>query len=209
MSYAVMSDLDDAESRHAEQHKKNASVELPAQVFAEAIRLAETVDFSPGCQFLEGATKTLGVYEQHPALLLLSQWWERNRVDGRSMKCGYAMPWVRAGNGRYQCGYHQTPNESMALFERWAPSIARVGNQVIVEFYATQTIDMFDEHDGLVIYHADGQAVGNVGVSREAFESGGHDEAWYSLLALAAFRQRFPSAYVGIALDAAQHGFSG
>lgn len=209
MSYAVLSDRNEPGNHHAEQHKKNASVELPAQVFAEAIRLAETVDFAPGSQFLESATRTLGGYEQHPALLLLSDWWERNRVDGRSMKCGYAMPWVTAGNGRYRCGYHQTPNESMALFECWAPSIARVGDQVIVEFFAAQTIDMFDEHVGLVVYHADGQAVGNASASREALESGGHDEAWYSLLALAAFRQRFPTVYAAIALHSVQHGFSG
>lgn len=203
MSYAVVSDLVD-EDRHAEQNRKNASVELPAQVFAEAIRLAETIDFAPGSRFQENATRTLGSFERHPALLLLSQWWEQNRVDGRSMKCGYAMPWVASGNGRYRCGYHQVPNESMAIFERWASSIASVGDQVIVEFYAAQTIDAFNEREGLVIYHADGQVVGHSGTCREALESGDHDEAWYSLLALAAFRERFPSAYAVIKLGAAQ-----
>lgn len=178
------------------QHRKNASIELPASVFLGAIQLAESIPFDRDSDFWKPEFLRRGIFESHPALQLLCGWFEEHRVDAKAMNCGYAMPWVRIlDNGKYCCGYHDTPSERMALFEAGAPATALLGESTIVTFCASHEHAVYTDEMGLENFLADGQSLGQVGIPKELFESGEYDEAWYSLEALASFRRRFPAAF--------------
>jgi len=186
-------------SNNQDQHRKNASIELPASVFLEAIQLAESVPFDRDSDFWKPEILRRGIFESHPALQLLCKWFEDNRVDTKAMKCGFAMPWVRVrDNDEYWCGYYETPNEPMDVFEAGAPATAVLGESTIVTFSASHEHSVYSDERGLENFLADGQPLSQVGIPKELFESGEYDEAWYSLEALASFRRRFPAAFAEI-----------
>jgi len=186
-------------SKFQEQHRSNGSIELPASVFLDAIQLAESVPFDRDSDFFKPGIMRRGIFESHPALELLNKWFEENRVDGKAMKCGHALPWARVrDDGQYWCGYHEIPNERIQNFATWAPATAVLGESTIVTFCASHEHSVYSDAMGLENFLADGQPLNQVGIPQEQFESGEYDEAWYSLSALASFPHRFPAAYAEI-----------
>ncbi len=172
-------------------HRRNACVEMPASVMLEAIRLACAIPFDKESAF----AATAGGCETHPAMKALTDWWAQQRVDGARMKPGFAMPWVRVReDGQYWCGYHETPNVRVEDFAPCQAAAARLGDLVLLLFYASWEHFTFDDF-GAQIYLANGQRFASVGVSQAEVLSGEYDEAWYALEALASFPARFPAAY--------------
>ncbi|MBB3268877.1 hypothetical protein FHW79_006555 [Azospirillum sp. OGB3] len=54
-------------------HRENASLEMPASLFVEAVRFAGAVPFGEQAEF--GCGRGAGSCERHPAMQLLADWW--------------------------------------------------------------------------------------------------------------------------------------
>lgn len=183
-------------SAHQALHRANGSVEMPASVLLEAIELAMTVPFDAESDFWKPGILRQGVFESHPALQLLTGWFEANRIDNKTMKSGHAMPWVRVrDDDQYWCGHYEVPNEPIANFASCSPATAVLGESIILTFCASHTHSIWTDERGLETFLADGQSWGQAGIDKELFESGEYDEAWYSLSALSRFAARYPAAY--------------
>ena len=101
------------------------------------------------------------------------------------------MPWVRVeDDDRYWCGYHESPDEPMTLFAKSRSAQARVGDFVLLMFYARKD-HYISVPGGLTLVRANGQTDNEIG----GVELEEHDEAWYALVALQDFPSRFPGAW--------------
>jgi hypothetical protein len=76
-----------------QEHRDNASCEMPASVLTEAIELATKHEFSIG----EEPVST-GSYLSHPALKLLSDWWNENTPVENSKNAIYCLLWIRVND---------------------------------------------------------------------------------------------------------------
>jgi hypothetical protein len=180
---------------HGEAHRANAVVEMPVDLFVEAVTAAGSVPFDSESEFAHSVAGERGGLERHPAMDMLCQWWEKVRPQGEPYRSGFVMPWVRVrDDGEYWCGYYETPNAPVEGFNPGGASAARIGDQIIVIFLASQEFSTFGP-EGMSTYLADGRGYQTIGISQEQADSGECDEAWYSLKALAGFRRRFPEAW--------------
>lgn len=176
------------------EHAANSSVELPAMLLLEAIHLARTVTYD--AKPVANGEDHTGRLEKHPALQLLSNWWEENRPDRPgAMRAGYVMPLIRAQDDDvYWTGYLEIPNvkiESMAAF---AQSSAACGDSVLIQFFASASYCSYP--DGFFETHlTDGTFWCECSAVKAEVVDGKFDEAWYSLEALAGFPSNFPAAY--------------
>lgn len=176
-------------------HRQNASVEMPAALFIEAIKLARSVPYAEDSAFARSVAGQAGGLESHPAMKLLCGWWEQNRKDGQKIKVGCAMPWIRVRNDAdYWCGNPEEPTAEIGDFAKYSTAGASLGDLALVLFLASHEHFTFDDN-GTDIYLADGQPYSSIGISKEEVQGGEYDEAYYSLKALAWFPSRFPAAY--------------
>lgn len=182
-----------------ELHKANCSVDLPPALLLESIRLAGTIPYNVKAPDDENVP---GGLEQHPAIRLLTGWWEEHRKDEKQCAAGFFMPWVRVeDNDQYWCGDDNAPNMPMDIQESFVTSNARVGDSIMIQFLASYTHFTY-EGGYLHIYAANGNQLAQVGIDKEDVDSGKHDEAWYTLRALECFPSRFPVAYESLKTSA-------
>lgn len=181
--------------RDNEVHRANGPVELPAELFVQAVKLAEGIPFDNDSPFASEVRGVPGGMERHPAMKLLCAWWETVRPDGEPFKPGSAMPMIRVrDDGEYWWGHSEIPNVSIDGFNPSGRDMAHVGNLVLVLFQATQEIARFDEH-GMHTFLPSGEPHSTVEITKGDFLDGASDEAWFCLNALATFRNRFPAAW--------------
>lgn len=189
-------------SRFQDEHKANGSTELPAATFLKAVSLARAIPYKSRPRLVvtgDGAEDHTGRLEQHPALVLLSQWWEENRPDkGSSFRAGMAMPYFRAlDDGDYQCGYMEFPSLPIGTMFSVSTSCATCGDALLIHFLASVKHSHFEENY-LDVRSADGEVWQEVGVTRDDVKKGLYDEAWNCLDALAGFPTHFPVAYLAL-----------
>lgn len=178
-----------------EAHRANGPVVMPAELFVEAVRLAENVSFDKESDFAKSVAGVLGGLEKHPAMKLLCDWWESVRPEGEPFRPGSAMPIVRVrDDGEYWWGHHEIPNVPVDGFNPSGRDVARVGDQMLVMFQATQESAIFDK-DGMTVLLPSGEPYQTTGIDKEQYLSGEWDEAWFCLSALTSFRSRFPSTW--------------
>jgi len=182
-------------TQDVEAHRANGPVEMPAELFVKAVKLAEEIPFGKGSNFEKSIAGVPGGMEQHPALKLLCDWWETVRPQGEPFRPGAAMPLVRVrDDGEYWWGYYEIPNSPVASFNPSGRDVARIGDVMLVLFQAVQESAIFDQH-GMTVMLPSGEKFSTIGIDKEQYLSGESDEAWYCLKALASFRGRFPSAW--------------
>lgn len=176
-------------------HRANGPIEMPAELFVEAVKLAEDIPFDEDSDFSKSVAGVLGGMERHPAMKLLCEWWETVRPEGEPFKPGSVMPLVRIrDDGEYWWGYHEIPNVSVSKFNPSGRDVARIGDLMLVLFQASQENAVFD-NSGMTILLPSGEPYNTIGIGKEQVLAGEWDEAWYCLSALASFRRRFSSAW--------------
>ncbi|MBA9859513.1 hypothetical protein [Ralstonia insidiosa] len=176
-------------------HRANGPIEMPAELFVEAVNLAEKVPFDKESEFAVSVANVPGGLERHPAMKLLCEWWQTVRPEGEPFKPGSAMPMVRVrDDGQYWWGDHQIPNAPIADFNPSGRDVARIGDVMLVLFQATQDNAIFDK-DGMSVFLPSGEHFSTIEIDRAEYLSGESDEAWACLNALASFRSRFFSAW--------------
>ena len=177
--------LTDAHARAA--HEVNGPAVLPAKLFVRAVDLARDSRI-PYQERFAGA-------EDHPAIALLCTWWDTARPAGEPYAPGFCMPWVRIrDDGLYWPGYYQIPTEDVDGFNPDGRNMARVGDTILVAFYATQRVAHHKPGE-VTIYLPTGEPYATVVADWDDYQSGVIDEAWYGLQALAQFPDRFPAAW--------------
>ena len=177
--------LTDAHARAA--HEVNGPAVLPAKLFVRAVDLARDSRI-PYQERFAGA-------EDHPAIALLCTWWDTARPAGEPYAPGFCMPWVRIrDDGLYWPGYSEIPTEDVDGFNPDGRNMARVGDTILVAFYATQRVAHHKPGE-VTIYLPTGEPYATVVADWDDYQSGVIDEAWYGLQALAQFPDRFPAAW--------------
>jgi len=176
-------------------HRANGPIEMPAELFVEAVNLAEKIPFDEESEFAKSVANVPGGLERHPAMKLLCDWWESVRPEGEPFRPGSAMPIVRVrDDGQYWWGDHQVPNSPVVDFNPTGRDVARIGDVLLVLFQATQDAAVFDK-DGMTVFLPSGERFSTIEIDRAQYLSGESDEAWACLSALASFRSRFFSAW--------------
>lgn len=187
-----------------EAHRANAPIEMPVALLVQAVHLARQEPKTPRQPETPRAPASC---EQHPAVRLLCDWWDTARPAGEPLRPGAFALWVRVRpDGQYWAGHHETPNLEVRDMNPDGTDCARVGDALLVLFYAEQAAASWGE-DGVTIYLPSGDPYMTVGVDHEDFAAGTYDEAWYSLEALRAFPERFPALWA--ALSAGPHPQTG
>lgn len=189
---------DDDPDRDA--HRANAPIEMPAALFVQAVHLA--------CEIPPISHGIPAECEQHPAVRLLCDWWDTVRPASEPLRPGSFMPWVRVQNdGRYWAGYYEGPHEHVQGFNPRGTDCARVGDALLVLFYAEQAAAFWKEEalppspygfSTLVIRRPSGRSHMAMRLRRKDVEDGGYDEARFSLEALRAFPERFPALWAAL-----------
>jgi len=179
-----------------DEHVANAEIEMPAAVLFAAIQQAQDVPFGADTAYL----KSFASCESHPALVTLNEWWEEHRADGKPMKAGHAMPWVRVrDDDEYWCGYYETPNMKIPHMVGTIKANARVGDSILLVYSAAAEHFTYPDSHAVLTYLADGQSYNDIGgVSEAMVRSGEYDESWYALKALSALPEMFPEAYAAL-----------
>lgn len=178
-----------------EVHRANGPVEMPAELFLQAIDHAKKVAFGKKSKFAKTIAGVPGGMEQHPAMKLLCDWWETVRPEGEPFKPGMAMPLVRVrDDGEYWWGDRQVPNSPINGFNPSGRNAARIGDLILVLFQAQQENAVFD-NNGMTVLLPNGERFSTIGIDKEQYLNGESDEAWACLDALASFPACFPSAW--------------
>lgn len=181
---------------HHEAHDANADHEMPAAVLLHAIQQARTTPFGKTSEYMKGFASC----EKHPALVTLNEWWEEHRTDGKPMKAGHAMPWIRVrDDDEYWCGYGEVPNQKIPGMLYSKKANARVGDSILLVYCAAAEHFTYPAPHAVQTYLADGQEFVDIGgVGKEMLLSGEYDEAWYALDALCGLPERFPEAFASL-----------
>lgn len=179
-------------TQNNEAHRENAVIEMPREIFIAAVRAAMDVPFGKDTAYPNGRCTA------HPALKILSGWWNAHAPEHRC--AAFAMPWVRVEEDvkEYWCGYYETPNTPFAYFVQYKSANARVGDAILIEFMRQVTEADVRPH-GLDVFLVNGTVALTVGVTLEDIRSGACDEAWLSLEALRRFPGRFPEVWGALA----------
>lgn len=171
-------------TKYVEDHRRNACCEIPASVVHRAIALAREVPLRQGSLYFSN-------YEAHPAMICLSQWWNQNATVESYRCAAHAKLWVRVeDDDEYWCGYDEEPNRSVKQGVSNPQCVARWGNLLLFEFAKAHNQIYYD--DGcLVCPSVDGDIFEMVdGIDLEEYHP-----AWYGLVALQQFPERFPIAW--------------
>jgi hypothetical protein len=178
-----------------EAHRANGPIEMPVNLFLQAIDLAKKVPFDPESKFGQSVAGVPGGCEQHPAMKLLCDWWETVRPAGEPFRPGMAMPLVRVrDDGQYWWGDHEVPNSPVKGLNSKGRNAARIGDQILMLFQAKQEHAVFDNF-GMRTFLPSGPEFKSIGIDKEEYLSGNWDEAYHCLSALASFPNRFPAAW--------------
>lgn len=176
-------------------HEANGPIEMPAQLFIEAVELAKKIPFDPASDFANSIKGCPGGYETHPALQRLCTWWRSARPTGEPFLPAIAMPLVRLrDDGEYWWGDRESPNSKVEGFNPSGRNACRIGSHTLVLFQATQEAARFDQQ-GMTTFLPSGEEFVTIGITREMFEAGESDEAFRALEALASFDYWFPAAW--------------
>ncbi|MDI6671961.1 hypothetical protein QMA79_19290 [Pseudomonas aeruginosa] len=182
-----------------DEHKANGALEMPARVLLDAISLAAKVPYkrpevpsaTPG-----SSEDCLGQLESHPALQLLSDWWNAHRIPvAGELPAAMVMPYIRVqDDNSYWSGYREMPNSTIEGMNCVSSSCATCGDAVLLHFMASVKHSEFP--DGFLdVRCLDGSEWVEVEATREQMAKGEYDEAYYCLAALAGFPNNFPAAY--------------
>jgi hypothetical protein len=159
-----------------ELHKQLACSEMPVSLFLQAVYLAQK-EKKKGLDF-----------ESYPSVRLLCDWWDECN-PGRSLPAAFFYLHIRVeDNNIYFAGYGETPASYVCDDTRGAaPYSARVGNFIIIEFFASiPTV-----YEGDCCYYAtsvNGEGIGDdLGYIPNGFPHGSWD-TWHSL-------REFPSDF--------------
>ena len=167
------------------KHRAAASCSMPPFIFIEAVKLARLISFEDSNCKDE---------ESHPALLLLSSWWNNNAP--RNRVAASLMPWVRTSEELlYQCGYWENPGD--ISIDCFSPEFtASCGDSILMFFLKSRSTAYYDKNGDVVLDHVGGEVYEVAGSDLEEYFP-----AWYSLQALAYFPQRFTSAWAALKND--------
>lgn len=171
---------------HRSIHRAIACVEMPVDVLKKAVELA-TSQPDPFAD-AEGA-RVMGQVERHPAIGLLCDWWNSNAPVTTTRCAGYAMVWEREGD-RYLCSYCETPKSPLQNFMRSSSSLARVGDDLLIEFWKGSADFSYDGRLGMQTWRVNGERGWTCSVAEVEVRSGKYDEAWYGLDGLRQLKKR-------------------
>lgn len=179
-----------------EKHRANASVVMPSSLLVEAIQQARRIRFDSDSAF-HAVNNTPGGLENHPALLLLAEWWDHLH-PGNPYKTGYCIPFVRLrDDGEYWCADSDHPNVAVDGWNPGGKNAAIVNDLILLMFVAKQESAKFDDKT-MSLYFPDGQDFMTIGITQEEWSTGNYDDAFYSLRALYSFPERFPVAWAAL-----------
>lgn len=171
---------------HRAIHRGIACIEMPTTVFAEAISLAQATPDPFDCH---DAKRAMGRCERHPAIELLCRWWNTN-APTPAMRCaGYVMVWEREGDC-YTCSYVETPPAKFQKFMSVTASLARVGDDMLIEFWKGCESFTYDGQLGMQTWRVNGERGWTCGVAENEVRDGTFDEAWYGLDGLRRLKRR-------------------
>ena len=174
---------------NADMHKRNYAVDMPPALLLEAIRLTQEIPY-------DAESTDAGALEKHPAVALLTNWWDKHRPDGQDLDTGFFLLKVRVeDNAEYESGDPEAPESDMNAQSVFQTASANVDGLVLIQFMASWKHFTYDEHGWLQTYAVNGIPQGFSSILKEEVDSGKHDEAWYTLRALDHFPSRFPEAY--------------
>lgn len=175
-------------------HAANTCIELPAAYLVRAVDLAQRVRFGPGSRYDGRERRVMGASEQHPAIREVCDWWNIHAPEV-VRTAGFFMLWVRvADDGKYRCGNSDMQDQPMAAFSARSAGQARIRDFLLVEFFKGAGDFVFHATSTDVL-SVTGPVANEISARRTDIESGGFDEAWYTLEALASFPGRFPKAW--------------
>jgi hypothetical protein len=181
-------------------HRRNASVEVPSEMFIDAVNAA----WSFSEEDVEAAAKAApGVFEEHDALRKICSWLNSNRSPEAHLEIGSFMPHVRvSADGPYWCADRQVPN---CEIEGYCESVnaARVGDVVLLELRAAQRHAQLDDN-GLGVLGPNGREVYSIGITADDYLDRRFDSAYDCICALRDFRLNFPAAWQAITASSAK-----
>lgn len=169
-------------TRFNEEHRNNACCEIPASVMFEAVGAARRVPYGKDTDY------PFQDSESHPALKLISKWWNENSPNIEYRRASFCYFWVRVEDDDvYWPGQDECPTNEIVNFAGLKDSIARFGDLIAIIF--VQTPRIVDDNYGGIAYIdlVDGREYTNVDADQY--------EALDSLMALERFPGEFPAAW--------------
>lgn len=148
-------------SRFNEEHRSNAMIEMPQDVFVEAVRLA-------GEPLAEGSLP-----EQHVALRMLCDWWNFQSEVPEEYRCARtARVLVRfRDENEYQDVDLEVPPSPITTFQGDAGAAARVGDHLLIIFLKGQD-DVWEDDTGSHYPKVDGDIYETIGAPKDVFPIG-------------------------------------
>jgi hypothetical protein len=156
-------------STGVEFHKQCACCIMPASIFVEAVLMAQS-------ESDEGIN-----YESHPSVRLVCDWWNENN-PGRVYEAAFFYLNIRVEDSNvYFSGFAESPGTYADAFLENSPSfIARIGDHILIEFFASIPSLNWDNTNYLPT-SVDGEAIGyDLGWVGHGFPEGSWD-TWHSL----------------------------
>lgn len=169
---------------YLEEHRRNACCEIPPVIVRQAILNARQIPFDSETPYCNKA-------EEHPANLMLVQWWNANAPNQKNRCAGHAKVWVRVeDNHEYWSGWHEEPDRSVILGITNPEAVARCGNFLLLEFAKSRST-MYEDRNEIVCEDVSGEIFESVmGIGLKDY-----DPAWYGLAGFYHFPHRFPVAW--------------
>lgn len=172
---------------------------MPIHIFLDAIRAAETIPYEEGSPY----HGVMAGCENHPAMKILTDWWNAN-APALELRCaGIAMTWVAPHRDAtiYSVPTNTLPDMEFKRDVDYA-DVARVGDKVLLTFIKSQHDLNPSEGDGCPIFRTvNGDIWSAICESNEDIYSGEHDEALDPLEALAAFRYRCEGTWYDLVMS--------
>ncbi|NJM67633.1 MAG: hypothetical protein HC851_19160 [Acaryochloris sp. RU_4_1] len=174
-----------------EEHRNNACCELPASVMFDAVQAAQRIPYGKGTDY------PFKDSESHPALKLISKWWNHYSPIAEYHKAAFCYFWVRVeDDDEYWPGQDECPNIEITNLAGLKSNIARFGDLIAIIFVQAPRI-VSDAYGGIAyIDLVDGSEYTNVDADQY--------EALDALIALENFPGEFPAAWEEICRQAEQ-----
>lgn len=176
-------------------HRQNASLELPTSLIVEAIHLARTVSFHDGAEF--GWGRGAGNCERHPAMRMLTDWWNATAPQD-FCTAAFAATFV-SRNGEYLCPCPDMLGPAM-VGQQNPDCAARVGDHLLIQFVRSYA-NGARHGAGWRFFDVGGALWLDVAVADDE-----RDEAYYCLVALAKLPDAFPDTWRTLNVAAASAG---
>ena len=186
-------------------HQNAASIEIPTSVLVQAVLKARSIPFDE----FDPHSPYFCDEENHPSVLLLSDWWNNNAPGNRRAAFFeiYVRGEIRPKKGEYLnpnqsfdldefecwCAYHQSPN--MSLYKFAPASTARWRNSILIVFFQTRSAAKVQKQKyPIIILSVDGTYYSDWGAS--AFEE--FYPARDSIVSLKDLPERFPGVWLAL-----------